>query len=177
MQQVNDLMDFAKMASATLELDRSLVNPKQLISKSLKLAVPIIRNKNQSLKVYIDPSIPPSLIDAYRFEQVFLNLVTNASKYTQEGGLIKVRAVKDNSSLLVEVSDNGRGIAPDDARWVFEPYFQVQSTKGQGNTGAGLGLAIAKSLITLHGGTIWVTSELDKGSTFSFTIPIITEHE
>ena len=109
------------------------------------------------------------MMDRKRFEQIVLNLLSNANKYAPTGGEIKLTAEVRDSELIVKVSDNGPGIPLDEQDLVFKPYHRV---KQQSDRSLGLGLTIAKSLVELHNGKIWLDSEVGKGSTFSFTIPI-----
>ncbi|MCK5319437.1 MAG: ATP-binding protein, partial [Anaerolineales bacterium] len=102
-------------------------------------------------------------------EQILLNLLSNANRYAPTGGEIKLSAEVKDSELLVKVSDNGPGIPLDEQDLVFKPYHRV---KNQPDRSLGLGLSIAKSLVELHSGKIWLDSQPGKGSTFSFTIPV-----
>jgi signal transduction histidine kinase len=103
-------------------------------------------------------------------KQVLLNLLSNALKFTSEGGQIDVRAVVRDGTAEISVSDNGVGIAPEDQAAVFEEFRQV-GTAAKKVEGTGLGLAISRKFIELHGGKIWVTSQVGMGSTFTFTLP------
>ena len=109
--------------------------------------------------------------DADKLRQVLLNLVTNAIKFTPEGGRIEVAAVPKDGSVEVSVSDTGVGIAPADQEAVFEEFRQV-GTSATKQEGTGLGLALCRKFVELHGGKIWVQSEVGRGSTFTFTIPM-----
>ncbi len=97
-----------------------------------------------------------------------MNLMINAAKFTPEGGTITLRADIKDGNLLVEVQDTGRGITEEDQKKLFQPY---QSSDKENLSGLGLGLALCKNLVELHGGKIWATSQVGKGSTFSFSIP------
>jgi signal transduction histidine kinase len=108
--------------------------------------------------------------------QIFLNLLSNAHKFTPSGGKIKIVCQLENPHLLhCSVIDNGIGISPQDQQKIFEEFGQVQRSPSGSAQGAGLGLSIAKRLVELHGGEIWVVSELGGGSTFTFSIPITTK--
>jgi signal transduction histidine kinase len=113
--------------------------------------------------------------------QVLTNLVSNAYKYTPEGGQIEIRArscsegakaVKQDGIVLCSVADTGVGIAPEDQECLFTKYFRADDPAVRSVKGTGLGLVITKSLVEMHGGEIWVESEVDKGSTFAFTVPV-----
>jgi signal transduction histidine kinase len=109
--------------------------------------------------------------DERKVRQVVLNLLSNAIKFTPEGGRIEVGAVPKDGSVEVSVSDTGIGIAPEDQEKVFEEFRQV-GTAAKKIEGTGLGLTLCRKFVELHGGKIWVKSQLDVGSTFTFTIPV-----
>jgi signal transduction histidine kinase len=132
---------------------------------------PIAKSKEQSLTLDLPASLPVVLADAPQLAQVLLNLLTNACKFTPEGGSIILRARKQEADLVVEVQDNGIGIAKEEQAKLFQSYSRVASDE-QSYNGVGLGLALAKQTVELHGGRIWVESELGKGSTFAFSLPL-----
>ncbi len=116
-------------------------------------------------------ALPVISADGERLRQVLLNLVGNAIKYTQTKSVITVRARQEEESLVVEVSDNGPGIDFEAQKHLFEPYYRVpEGTKLAG--GLGLGLPIARNVVELHGGRLWVTSRPGSGSTFAFSLPL-----
>jgi signal transduction histidine kinase len=128
---------------------------------------PITQSKKQSLTVELPPSLPPVKAHRQYLEQILLNLISNASKFTPQGGRIEISVAVRDSALLIEVADNGIGISKDKQELVFQPYYQVN-----GGRGSGLGLAITKFLVELHGGRIWLESELGKGSRFFCSLPL-----
>jgi signal transduction histidine kinase len=109
--------------------------------------------------------------DQVRLRQIVLNLLNNALNYTPEGGRIILRAGQKDANLVVEVEDNGPGIAEEEHQHMFEPYHRME-VAGERLSGLGLGLALCKMLVDLHGGQIWVKSRVGKGSTFSFSLPL-----
>jgi signal transduction histidine kinase len=119
----------------------------------------------------IDERVGKIQADERKVKQVLLNLLSNALKFTAEGGRIDVRAMVRNGSAEISVRDNGVGIAPEDQAAVFEEFRQV-GTVSKAVEGTGLGLAISKKFVELHGGKIWITSEIGAGSTFAFTVPM-----
>lgn len=133
---------------------------------------PRIRSRSQSLTVELPDSLPPVKADRQYLEEILLALVANASKFTPERGKINVDARQDGESLVLQVSDTGMGIPAEEQERIFQPYYQVKRDGEGKKTGSGLGLAITKSLVELHGGKIWVESELGKGSTFAFSLPL-----
>jgi signal transduction histidine kinase len=128
---------------------------------------PITHSKKQSLKVDLPAGLPHIWAHRHHLEQILLNLLTNASKFTGEGGEITVSADKNDSNLVIEVADNGIGIAANKQELVFQPYYQVNGGKG-----SGLGLAITRFLVELHGGRIWLESTPGKGSRFFCSLPL-----
>ncbi len=128
---------------------------------------PITKSKKQSLAVELPPSLPSVKSQRQYLEQILLNLLTNASKFTPEGGKITVIASQNDKRLVIQVTDNGMGIPADKQELIFQPYYQVNGGKG-----SGLGLAITKLLVELHGGKIWLESISGQGSRFFFSLPL-----
>jgi signal transduction histidine kinase len=126
-----------------------------------------------TLQMSVDERLGEVRADERKIRQVVLNLLSNAIKFTSEGGRIEVRAVPVDGSVEVTVSDTGVGIAPEDQEAVFEEFRQV-GTAAKKVEGTGLGLTLCRKFVELHGGRIWVKSEVGVGSTFSFTIPVKT---
>jgi signal transduction histidine kinase len=124
------------------------------------------------LELAVDPSVDLVVGDERRIRQVVFNLLSNAVKFTPSGGRVDVSAMKENSDVRIAVRDTGPGIADEDQARIFEEFQQARDTNGERPEGTGLGLALSRSLVELHGGRIWVESEVGKGSTFTFTIPV-----
>ena len=127
--------------------------------------------RNITLHSAVDPRLGRVRADERKVRQVVLNLLSNAIKFTQEGGRVDVGAVPRDGSVEVSVSDTGVGIAPEDHEPVFEKFRQVGAAEKKVE-GTGLGLALSRKFIELHGGKIWVKSEVGRGSTFTFTLPL-----
>jgi DNA-binding response OmpR family regulator/anti-sigma regulatory factor (Ser/Thr protein kinase) len=132
---------------------------------------PLMEQKRQSLKLELPADLPQARADRDRVVQIVTNLLSNAHKYTLEGGAVTVRAQADGDEVRVEVSDTGVGMTADERDKLFTKFFRAQNPATQNVSGTGLGLNIVKSLVEKQGGRIWVTSEPMKGSTFIFTIP------
>ena len=169
-KRLADLLDIVKTGSGKLQLQFEPVDMKSLIQGSCLQVSPLLRNKDQKLVTDLPDAIPIIHGDGPRLEQVMLNLMTNAAKFTQAGGTITIRARQQDNGLVVDVGDNGIGIAREEQARLFKPYSRLSSDR-QRHPGLGLGLALSKQVVELHGGRIWVESEPGKGSTFSFFVP------
>jgi PAS domain S-box-containing protein len=172
-RRIDELLDLARIETGMLE-----VNPKSVDARELLLAIAddmkaMVTTNKQSLVTILPPSLVPVWADEERLRQIVLNLMINASKFTPEGGIIMLRAKEEDSSLIVEVEDNGPGIPKEEQKELFQPYHRLLADRDNLG-GLGLGLALCKYLVELHGGKIWVHSEIGKGSTFGFSIPLAT---
>jgi signal transduction histidine kinase len=165
-----ELLDIVKTGSGKLQLQIEPVDMKSLILGTCLQISPLIRNKQQSVKTEFPDSIPIIQGDGQRLEQVLLNLLNNAAKFTPSGGNILVKVAKEDNGLVISVHDDGIGIAKEEQDRLFKPYSRLLSDR-QRHPGLGLGLALSKQVVELHGGRIWVDSEKGTGSTFSFFIP------
>lgn len=144
------------------------VKIRQIIQSVTTQLYSLIQSKKQFLTVEAPESLPAVKAHRQYLEQILLNLVTNASKFTPEGGKITINASRDEKNLLIQVSDTGIGIKAEEQALIFQPYYQGNPGSG----GSGLGLAITKFLIELHGGKIWFKSQAGQGSTFFFSLPL-----
>jgi signal transduction histidine kinase len=165
-----ELLDIVKTGSGKLQLQFEPVDMKSLIQGTCLQVSPLLRNKDLKLTTELPESMPIIHGDGPRLEQVMLNLMTNAAKFTPAGGTITIRARQQDNGLVVDVQDNGIGIAREEQSRLFKPYSRLSSDR-QRHPGLGLGLALSKQVVELHGGRIWVNSEPGKGSTFSFFVP------
>jgi len=165
-----ELLDIVKSGSGKLQLQVEPVDIKSLILGTCLQITPMLRGKRQKLNTEMPDSLPIIRGDGQRLEQVMLNLMTNAAKFTPEEGNILIKVRKENNSLIIQVQDNGIGIPHEEMSRLFKPYSRISADR-QRQPGLGLGLALAKQVVELHGGKIWVESEPGKGSTFSFSLP------
>lgn len=165
-----ELVDIVKTGSGKLQLQLEPVDMKSLVLGTCQQISPLLRGKRQKLNTELPDAVPIIHGDGQRLEQVLLNLLNNAAKFTPEGGNILVRMRKNDADLVIDVRDNGIGIAREEQSRLFKPYSRLSSDR-QRHPGLGLGLALAKQVVELHGGKIWVESESGKGSTFSFSVP------
>jgi len=170
---INNLLDLAKLESGKVELHRKGAKVSALAEEIVSSMRPQADEKKVALLMEIPGDLPEVLVDPGRIKEVFSNLLSNALKFSQAGGKVTISAgPTDNGQLKVAVSDTGIGISRENIPKMFSKFYQVEQTNSPGSKGTGLGLAICKEIIGLHGGKIWVESEPDKGSTFSFTLPI-----
>lgn len=169
---VTELTEYGKMQSATLELNTVEASLSSIASDTCDLLQPLAQDKSIQLTVTTAPHLPRAMMDPHRVQQVLVNLISNAIKFTPTGGLVTVQVTRDNDHLLAQVQDNGPGISAERQPWVFEAFYGTSDAASGESRSSGLGLAIARALTELHGGTIWVDSTEGEGSTFSFTIPL-----
>jgi PAS domain S-box-containing protein len=170
-QRIDELLDLARGEIGMLRLERHSIDPRELLRRIVDSVMPVALKKGQVLTFEAPSSLASVWADEDRLRQVVLNLINNALKFTSSGGKITLRARDDGANLIVEVQDTGRGMSKEEQAWLFEPYHRLESEVGH-LSGLGLGLSLAKTLVELHGGKIWVESEKGKGSTFSFSLPL-----
>jgi len=167
---INDVLDLSKVEAGQVELE---IAPFSL-QEALERGVVMMRERalEGGVKVTLAPAAEGELVpgDERRVRQVIFNLLSNAVKFTPEGGSVDVWATRVNGEVRVSVCDTGPGIAPGDQERIFEEFQQTEAGLEQ-REGTGLGLALSKRLVELHGGRIWVESEPGSGSTFTFTLP------
>jgi len=166
---IRDLLDVSRLESGNLRIAPEAVHPRDLVTESLKTLVPLADEKGISIGSDVAAELRPVYADPERIQQTMSNLVGNAIKFTKKGGSIAVTAREDAGTVIFSVSDSGVGIPTLQLPYVFERYWQSARTEKHG---AGLGLAIAKGIVEAHGGSIWIESEPDKGTTVLFSLPI-----
>jgi len=174
---INDILDLSKIESGTMELKIRNISLPNLVKAVKSIMMPIIAPRNQDLEIIVDEALPLVKADKGKIRQVFINLLGNATKFTPDGGKLKVEAVPESGWCRISVTDTGIGIKAENQTRLFEPFFQADKPLVKGVGGTGLGLAIAKQIIERHGGKIWVESEYGKGSKFSFTLPLAAPGE
>ena len=170
-----ELLDTVKAGSGRIQLQIEPVDAKSLLQGVGWQIGPLVQSRGQNLSVDLPKSLPLIQADGQRLEQAVLNLMTNASKFTAKGGHITLRARKLDTELLIEVQDDGIGIPVEEQPRLFKPYSRLSADR-QRHPGLGLGLALAKQVVELHRGKIWVDSEPGKGSTFSIKLPLKIGH-
>jgi len=169
---INDILDLSKVEAGRMELTPTTFD----LPLALDNAVTLVRERASrhgiKLERVIDERLGEVVGDERKIKQILLNLLSNAVKFTPEGGRIELRAICGDGSVQISVSDTGIGIAPEDRETIFEEFRQARTHYAHEGEGTGLGLTLAKKFIEMHGGNIWVESEVGKGSTFTFTLPI-----
>ncbi|GHG01332.1 hypothetical protein GCM10017161_32500 [Thalassotalea marina] len=168
---VNDILDFSKLKNHNLKLNRSGVELHSLTDVVLTVSTPLIGDKDITLKNTVSAELPLVNADENRVEQILYNLIGNAIKFT-ESGQVKVSAKHLDDVISISVADTGIGIPKDKLEDIFNSFEQLQGNVNREQSGTGLGLAVTKQLVELHGGKISVESTLGKGSCFTFTLPI-----
>jgi signal transduction histidine kinase len=169
---INDILDLSKIEAGRMELELTDFDLPQALDNALTLVRERASRRGVTLDRSLDPRVGEIRGDERKVKQVMLNLLSNAVKFTGEGGRIDVRAVQVDGAVEISVSDTGIGIAPEDQDAVFEEFRQVGTDYASKREGTGLGLALARRFVELHGGKIWVKSQIGEGSTFTFSIPV-----
>jgi len=168
---INDILDLSKIEAGKMDLELSRFDLGAALENSLTLIRERATRNNIGLELNCNGLIGTWVGDERKFKQIMLNLLSNAVKFTPQGGKITVRAKHVDSQLEVAVSDTGIGIKPEDQRLVFEEFRQASGDHLKKSEGTGLGLALTRRFVELHGGSMKLESEVGKGSTFSFTLP------
>lgn len=169
---LDDLLDVSRITRGRLELRKDYVDLQSLVNSAVETARPLIEAKSHTLTLDL-PANPVVLeVDPLRLSQALSNLLTNAAKYTDAHGQIKLAALQDAEGLAIRVTDNGIGIEPAVIRGLFEMFSQIDSAIDRAEGGLGIGLALVKGLVALHGGTVQATSRgLGQGSEFTLRLP------
>jgi len=172
LEMVNEFSEISRLESGALKLDAKPLHIDNVISEVIVSLRPLIEAKEINLTIEVPPDLPQVWGDRTRIIQILTNLVTNAYKYTPEGGQIAITTQWVDDTVQVNVADTGIGVAPQDQEKLFTRFFRADDPGVRRVAGTGLGLSITKSIVEMHGGRIWVESQLGKGSTFSFTLPL-----
>jgi signal transduction histidine kinase/ActR/RegA family two-component response regulator len=169
---INNLLDIARIEAGRFELERAAVDLSHLVHEVATTLAPMLDAKDQHLSVELDQTLPSVWADPDRLRQIIINLVSNAQKYTPSGGSISVAAEHTDGAVRVQVRDTGVGLSTDELAHLFTKFFRARNPATRNVTGSGLGLALTRSLVELHGGALGVVSAPGEGSTFSFTLPL-----
>ncbi len=171
LNMINSILDLSKIEAGKLELQYEEFPVEETINEVVNTILGSSRKKGISVHTHIHDDIPSLAADKVKFKQILFNLLSNAVKFTPENGRITISVKLSNQHIQIGVSDTGIGIKPEDMDKLFEAFRQVDSSYARRYEGTGLGLALTKRLVELHGGKIWVKSEYGKGSTFTFALP------
>jgi signal transduction histidine kinase len=166
---INDILDLSKVEAGQIELERASFSLREALERGLVMVKERALKDGVALNLSVDGADVVEA-DERRIRQVIFNLLSNAVKFTPEGGRINVSAARSDGEVRVAIADTGPGVAPEDRERIFEEFEQT-AVGAEQREGTGLGLALSKKLIELHGGRMWVESEVGKGSTFTFTLP------
>ena len=173
---INDILDLSKVEAGRMELDLEEFSLREALENGLTMVKERAGRHGIQLVLELDPELDVIEADERKVKQVVFNLLSNAVKFTPEGGRIEVsaRLAEAGRAVVVAVRDSGIGIAPEDQERIFEEFRQAGQASVKAHEGTGLGLALTRKFVELHGGRIWVESEVGVGSTFSFTLPLRT---
>jgi two-component system CheB/CheR fusion protein len=175
---INQILDMAKVESGKMKLTLSDVSMKTLLSDISMLVADMVSKKKIEMQLQIDADLPDIQADELKVKEIIYNLISNAVKFTPEGGKIGMRAKNIGSEIEVVVWDNGIGIAAENMGKIFEGFFRVDTPYSRVTEGTGLGLPLSKKLVELHGGKLSVESKgLNQGTLVRFTLPIISNSE
>ena len=170
---INDILDISRIESGRIEIRREPIDYRRIVADTLRMMAAAAAERQVSLDADLPASLPPVCGDADKVTQVLTNLVGNALKYTPPGGWVKISLeISDDASVTTCVADSGIGISPEDQKRLFQKFFRADNSSTREAGGTGLGLVIAKTIVELLGGTIWVDSEPGRGSRFYFTLPL-----
>ncbi|HYQ99095.1 MAG TPA: GAF domain-containing protein [Casimicrobiaceae bacterium] len=169
---INDILDLSKVEAGRMELDLAAFDVASALSNAMTLVRERAQRHNVALRMDCAPALGQVTADERKVKQILVNLLTNAVKFTPDGGRVDVIARRGSDAIEIAVRDTGIGIAPEDHEAVFEEFRQVGRHYTNKQEGTGLGLTLTRRFVELHGGRIWVESELGKGATFTFTIPV-----
>ncbi len=174
---INNLLDLAKIDAGKMELFYAKGDLKTFLKGIVTSVSPMAEKKQVRLSYRDQGQLPDLYFDRDKIEKVMLNLLFNSLKFTETGGKVEVSCSRENGHVLVKVSDTGIGIAKEHHTKIFERFSQVDASDSRKYEGTGVGLALAKELVELHLGRIWVESEIGRGTTMAFTLPMITQQD
>jgi two-component system phosphate regulon sensor histidine kinase PhoR len=169
-QLVEELLELSKIESGRVPLEKNLIKPEDFINAACERMALQAQRAGLQLKNSTKKELPKTLVDSTRIEQVLVNLIHNAIKFTPPGGQVEVDAYQESEFIVYSVKDTGKGIPPKDLERIFERFYKTDRSRSE--RGTGLGLSISRHLVEAHNGRIWVESQPGQGSTFFFRIPI-----
>lgn len=173
LQLINDWLDMSRIEAGNITKKFGPVDLILILSETLQLLIPLADARKVTIDLNLHDNLPMIQGDRESLKQAFTNLISNGIYYNREGGTVTVSTAEEGNDLTVEICDTGIGISEDNLHFIFEEFFRVKCKETQGLNGSGLGLPIAKRIIEAHNGSIRVTSEVGKGTTFCVTLPKI----
>jgi two-component system clock-associated histidine kinase SasA len=179
-ERLSLLSETGEMLADNTRFQPEPVRMNEIVRNVAAQLYPTVQSRKQTLTLEVPDSLPPARADRQYLEQILLTLMNNASKFTPEGGHINIGVRREDASLIVKISDTGIGIPEEERERIFQPYYQVKNTRNDPESGRGkhgLGLAIAKFLVELHRGKIWLESTVGQGSSFYFSLPTVAAIE
>ncbi|MGQ9681246.1 MAG: ATP-binding protein [Anaerolineae bacterium] len=169
---IDDVLDLSQIEAGRVALTKDRIALQEVIETAVAAVRRLYASKGLYLRTEVQPDLPAVYCDRTRIREVLLNLLNNAASFTEQGGVL-VRAWQEGTDVVVSVADTGPGISAADSQRIFQPFQQLDGSIRRRQGGSGLGLSICKHFVELHGGHIWLESELGKGSTFLFRLPIL----
>jgi signal transduction histidine kinase len=169
---VEDLRTLSIADAGELKLVKQAVQPRELLDNAARAFATIAEKQQVTLRIQAEDDLPDVMLDRERMIQVLSNLIANALRYSQVGGLVTLRAARDLNKIQLSVQDTGTGIAPEHLPNIFERFYRADASRSTEDGASGLGLAIAKSIVEAHGGTIAADSIVGSGTTLTITLPI-----
>jgi signal transduction histidine kinase/CheY-like chemotaxis protein len=170
---VDDILDLSQVEAGKIALTKEWVDVATVVDEAASVVRGLVDTKRLYLRLRVEPNLPPVFCDSTRVRQVIINLLGNAARFTEQGG-IEINAGLHEDCVQISVSDTGPGIPEADQSRIFQPFQQVDSPLRRHKGGTGLGLTISKQFVEIHGGKMWLESQFGKGTTFFFTLPLNT---
>ncbi len=172
---VNDILDISKIEANKLDITPERVEPGAVIRAAQGIVQPLAERKGVEVVLDVGENLPAIFVDPIRLKQILYNLLSNGVKFTPRGGSVTLRATHDDVHFMLAVADTGIGIKPENMQRLFKEFEQIEQAPGQKNEGTGLGLALTKRLVQMHGGAISAESEFGRGSVFTVMLPLNPE--
>jgi len=169
---INNVLDFSKMDTGVKEYNCEKADLVKVVRSSMEAYKFHIRDLGFEIESELPGELVVTKIDKDAISQALLNLLSNATKYSEDRKFIRIEVRKNSTSALISVMDRGRGISKEDLKKIFDKFYRVKTTNAQKTRGSGLGLTLTKHIVEAHGGTIEVESQVGKGSTFTIEIPL-----
>jgi CheY-like chemotaxis protein len=170
---VDDVLDLSQVDAGRMALRKEWTSLREIVDEAVLAVRALFESKGLSIETQIPSDLPEAFCDSTRIRQVMLNLLSNAGRYVNHGG-VQVKVWPEKNELMVTVTDTGPGIAPADQQRLFQPFQQLESSLRHRSGGSGLGLTISKRFVEMHGGKMWLESQVDVGTTFGFSLPVQT---